>query len=300
MSPALTPLPALSTLRAFEAAARHQNYTRAAEELAMTQAAVSYQIRLLETRMGVPLFRRQGRGVVLTDAGARLADGVVDAFARLRAAVGAETAASGAVLSITALPTIGGTWLAPRLPGFQRAHPNLAVRLDCSIGVVDMRGGEFDIAIRTGRGDWPGTRSQRLMPSTFSVVCAPEVAQGRALNEPRQLLELPLFGRAAWWLDWFAAAGLHDAQLPASVKTDLGLQHSEVRAAIANRGAAIVSPVFFAEELRSGALVQPFDITVREQRDYWLVYPADRAEAAKIVAFRRWLLGSLQTVTVDP
>src|SRR5687767_5825115 len=138
------PLPPLAALRAFEAAARHQSYTRAAEELFMTQAAVSYQIKLLERQLGIALFRKSGRRVVLTDEGRRLGGVVIEAFGRMRDAVAAEVAWSEAVLAITALPTIASNWLAPRLGAFQIAHPELALRLDTSVGVADLSQGDFD------------------------------------------------------------------------------------------------------------------------------------------------------------
>ena len=285
------PLPPLSALRAFEAAARHQSYTRAAAELHMTQAAVSYQIKSLETRLGVALFRRQGRHVVLTDAGERLGAAAVDAFARLRRAVAAETTQAQEVLSITALPTIAGNWLAPRLGQFQIAHPNLAVRIDTSIALADIADGAFDVGLRVGTGPWPGLDAHRLMPSTYTAVCAPDTIAARRLKKPADLLKIPLYGRPVWWREWFRAAGVPDAAVATMVEMDLGVQSFEVKAALANAGAAIVSPAFFADDLASGRLVPPFDVEVREAASYWLVHASARANAPKIAAFRQWLLG---------
>ena len=287
---AIQPLPPLSALRAFEAAARHQSYTRAAQELFMTQAAISYQIKLLERQLGMSLFRRVGRNVALTETGARLSAAVIDAFAQMRAALAAERKQTHTVLSITALPTIAGNWLAPRLSTFQLAHPELAVRLDTTIAVVDLEEGGFDLALRFGAGRWPGLEAHFLMHSDFTVVCGPGLPASRRPKRAADLLKLPLYGRAAWWQQWFEAAGVDDPRLARVAKTDLGVQVFEVRAALQNGGAAVVTPAFFEEELRSGRLLQPFKTVVREQRSYWLVYPQRRAQSPKIAAFREWLL----------
>ena len=287
------PLPPLAALRAFEAAARHQSYTRAAAELFMTQAAVSYQIKSLEARLGTSLFRRQGRHVVLTETGQRLGAAVVDAFARLRQAVGAELAQTRDVLSITALPTIAGNWLAPRLGQFQIAHPNLAVRLDTSIALMDIADGAFDVGLRVGTGPWPGLDAHRLMQSVYTAVCAPETIAARRLKKPADLLRMPLYGRRVWWHEWFATAGVAASAVSKMVEMDLGVQSFEVRAAIANGGAAIISPAFFPDDLATGRLVRPFPIEVREAASYWLVHASARARLPKIAAFREWLLGLL-------
>ncbi|MDC8013257.1 LysR substrate-binding domain-containing protein [Tahibacter soli] len=286
-----TLLPPLSALRAFEAAARHQSYTRAADELHMTQAAVSYQIKALETRLGVALFRRQGRHVVLTDTGERLGAAVVDAFSRLRRAVGAEVAQAQEVLSITALPTIAGNWLAPRLGEFQIAHPSLAVRIDTSIVLADIADGAFDVGLRVGVGPWPGLTAHRLMQSTYTAVCAPETIAARRLKKPADLLRMPLYGRPVWWHEWFRTAGVPETAVSRMVEMDLGVQSFEVKAALANGGAAMISPAFFADDLASGRLVPPFAVEVREAASYWLVYASARAASPKIAAFRQWLLG---------
>ena len=286
-------LPPMSALRAFEAAARHQSYTRAADELHMTQAAVSYQIKSLEQRLGAPLFRRQGRHVVLTDMGQRIGTAVIDAFARMRQAIGAELAQAQEVLSITALPTIAGNWLAPKLGAFQIAHPNLAVRIDTSITLMNLNDGLFDVGLRVGTGPWAGHDAHRLMPSTYTVVCSPELAADPRLKKPADLLKLPCYGRPQWWRTWFARAGLPESAFSMMVEMDLGIQSFEVKAALANRGAAMVSPGFFADDIAAGRLVRPFDIEVIEDASHWLVYASSRARTPKIVAFREWLLAQL-------
>ncbi|WP_441330959.1 LysR substrate-binding domain-containing protein [Lysobacter sp. CA196] len=287
-------LPPLSAIRAFEAAARLQSFTRAAEELDMTQAAVSYQIKRLEQRLGLVLFQRLPRKVVLTRAGERLAPTVLDSFQALRSAFAQSQARSEAELAITSLPTIGANWLVPRLGGFQLAHPQLAVRLDTGVPLVDLGQGEFDVGIRNGRGEWPGLCAHFLLPGLYTPLCSPGLLESGALRTPADLLSLPRIGRERWWRSWLEAAGVGDADLSARPGVELGIEQYEVTAAIAGHGVAITSPLFFRSELASGRLVQPFELVLRDERDYWLAYPEVRRGSAKIRAFRDWLLAQAQ------
>lgn len=287
-------LPPFSAIRAFEAAARLQSFTRAAEELDMTQAAVSYQIKRLEQRLGLVLFQRLPRKVVLTRAGERLAPAVLDSFQALRSAFAQSQARSEAELAITSLPTIGANWLVPRLGGFQLAHPQLAVRLDTGVPLVDLAQGEFDVGIRNGRGEWPGLCAHFLLPGLYTPLCRPDLIESGALRTPADLLSLPRIGRERWWRSWLAAAGVGDAHLSARPGVELGIEQYEVTAAIAGHGVAITSPLFFRSELASGRLVQPFEPVLRDERDYWLAYPEVRRGSAKIRAFRDWLLAQAQ------
>src|SRR5215510_9458698 len=168
-------LPPLSAIRAFEAAARHESFTKAAEELGMTQAAVSYQVKLLEDRLGMPLFLRQPRRVMLSEAGKRLAPAVAEAFQRLNAAYASLRETDGNVLSVSAVNTFCTNWLVPRLGTFQVAHPNIAVRLEASSRLVDFAQDEFDVAIRSGKGEWPGLKAHFLFPVDLTAVCSPDL-----------------------------------------------------------------------------------------------------------------------------
>jgi len=282
------PLPPLSAVRAFEAAARLGSFTRAAGELHMTQAAVSYQIKQLEQRLGLKLFQRQPRQVVLTSAGQRLAPAVLDAFQRLNSAFAQTIERAEAELAITALPTIAVTWLVPRLGAFQLAHPRLAVRLDTGVPLVDLDQGEFDVGIRIGAGKWPGIQADFLLPSLFTPLCSPTLRE--RLRTPADLLALPRFGRERWWREWFAAAGLPHADLATKPGIELDIEQHAVASAIAGHGVAISSPLFFEPELAAGRLLQPFDLVVRDARDYWLACPAAHGNSGKIRAFRDWLL----------
>lgn len=285
MSKVLPPLPAI---RAFEAAARLGSFTRAADELHMTQAAVSYQIKQLEQRLGLGLFHRQPRQVVLTPAGHRLAPAVLDAFKQLRTAFAQAIERVETELAITALPTIASAWLVPRLGAFQLAHPRLAVRLDTTVELVDLNRGEFDVGIRIGAGEWPGLHADFLMPSLFTPLCSPALRD--RLRTPADMLALPRFGRERWWRAWFAAAGLADADLTAKPGVELDVEQHAVTAAIAGHGVALSSPLFFEQDIAAGRLLQPFELVVRDQRDYWLTYPTTLRTSEKIRAFRAWLL----------
>lgn len=254
----------------------------------MTQAAVSYQIKQLEQRLGFALFQRQPRQVVLTPSGQRLAPAVLDAFKQLHTAFAQTLEREESELAITSLPTIAATWLVPRLGFFQLAHPRLAVRLDTAVPLVDLNQGEFDVGIRIGAGDWPDLQADFLMPSLFAPLCSPALRE--RLRTPADLAALPRFGRERWWRAWFDAAGLPDIDLSAKPGVELEVEQHAVTAAIAGHGVAISSPLFFEHDIAAGRLWQPFDIVVRDHRDYWLAYPAARRTSNKIQAFRTWLL----------
>lgn len=286
-----TGLPPLSAVRAFEAAARHGSFTRAAAELGMTQAAVSYQIKLLEERLGLPLFLRQARRVVLTETGERLAVSVTDAFDGLRGAFAAVTETAEGVLSIQALPTLAANWLAPRLGLFQCANPSLAIRLVPRAIQRETEADDCDVVIMRGSGQWPGLEAHWLMTNEYSPLCGPGLFRhlGRA-PEPSDLLAVPRFGCPKSWGNWFAAAGTPSAGLANEPRIDLVVQQYEVTAALAGNGAVMAQPAFFRRELNQGVLVQPFDVMLRDGQDYWLAYPTRRRNSRKIRLFRDWLL----------
>jgi LysR family glycine cleavage system transcriptional activator len=291
MDHAMPKLPPMSAIRAFEAAARHQSFTRAAEELGMSQAAVSYQIRVLEERLGAALFVRLPRHVELTPLGERLAPGVTAAFEKLRATFASTAKVVDHVISLSVLPTIATHWLVPRLGGFQMAHPQYAVQLDASHDVVDFRRDGFDIGIRSGRGVWPDLEAHVLIPSHFTPLCSPSLLNGRDVTGPGDLLELPLISpHDPWWERWFMESGVGAVDLSDRPDNSLGTQHFEGLAAAAGQGVALLNPFFFAAELAAGRLVQLFDRVLKGERDYWLVYPKTMRRSLKIRAFRDWAL----------
>jgi LysR family glycine cleavage system transcriptional activator len=287
-------LPPMSAVRVFEAAARHQSFTRAAEELGMTQAAVSYQIKVLEDRVGAPLFTRQPRQVTLTAKGRQLAPTVTEAFEMLRGAFAGLEDAVQSVLSITTLSTFASNWLVPRLGRFRQLYPNIAVQIAVSTDVVEFGQSEFDMGIRSGTGDWPGLEAYALFPNHFMPVCSPELLKGVELHEPLDILKLPLISPGdPWWHDWFAAAGVKNVDLSRRPDNSLGVQQFEGMAAIAGQGVALINPFFFPDDLASGRLVKPFDLMAVTDRSYWLVYPKARRRSAKIEAFRDWVLSEV-------
>ncbi len=287
-------LPPLSAVRVFEAAARHQNFTQAAGELGMTQAAVSYQIRILEERLGAPLFARVKGRVHLTEAGRRVAPLVGKAFETLEDAFSGLVAEDQAVLSLSAAQTMATTWLAPRLGSFQVRHPDLAVRLSTDNRLVDFSTGEFHAAIRVGRGDWPGLRSHFLFRMYFSPICSAEFAAEQNFTRPEQLLDVPrLSPRDEWWRDWLHDMGVEDPGCDKDPGLVLDNQVMEANAAFSGAGIAMMTPMFWRDELRAGRLVQPFDHAHITNRSHWLVYPESRRNQPKIAAFRDWMLAEV-------
>ncbi|RPE79707.1 LysR substrate-binding domain-containing protein [Vulcaniibacterium tengchongense] len=283
-------LPPLSGLRAFEAAARLGSFARAAAELNMTPAAVSYQIKQLEARLGVVLFRRLARRVELTTSGDALAPAILGAFATMRSAIAQTVERTQDELSITTLPTVGAAWLAPKLGRFRARMPALRVRLDMSVPTADLGALDFDVAVRSGRGDWPGLQSHLLVPNLFTPVCSPDLLAeaGRCLRGDGPML--PLLGRPNWWRLWFGALGRRDVDVDGAIGALFGLEHLDAAAAMAGHGIAIVSPVFFQRELLAGRLVMPVGLVAADGRGYWLAYPRTQATSKKVRAFRQWIV----------
>jgi LysR family transcriptional regulator, glycine cleavage system transcriptional activator len=288
---AMVRLPPLSAVRVFEAAARRENFTQAAAELGMTQAAVSYQIRLLEERLGVPLFARVKGRVTLTDAGRRIAPLVASAFETLDDAFSGLVADDQALLSVSTAQTFASTWLAPRLGAFQVGHPDLAVRLSGDNRMVDFSTGEFHAAIRIGRGGWPGLKCHFLFRLHFSPICSAEFAARHRLERPEQLRDVPRLSPGDdWWTIWLAEAGVEAGGAASDPGLVLDNQVMEANAAFAGAGIAMMTPMFWRGELASGRLVQPFPRIHVTDRSHWLVYPEGRRSQPKIAAFRDWLL----------
>jgi LysR family glycine cleavage system transcriptional activator len=278
----------LASIRVFEAAARLKSFTRAAEELGMTQAAVSWQIKALEGRLGQSLFRRLPREVQPTEGGERLSRAATEAMTLLRRAVSDLTEADEHILSITTLATLATQWLAPRLGAFQVANPGLAVRLDTSPGLLDLSRENFDVGIRSGHGEWPGLESQLLMPSVFTPLCTPTMAEKLKLAEPADLLDAPRIGQEKEWAAWFAEAGVA-SPTRAAARLTADYQVLEVASALGDQGVALASPILFAREIRNGLLVRPFRESVSFHSGYYLVWPEGRRRSPKIARFRDWL-----------
>ena len=294
--PEASDLPPLAALRVFEAAARLMSFTKAAEELGMTQAAVSYQIKVLEDRVGAPLFLRRPRQVELTEVGARFSPTVTDAFERLRDAYKDARGESRSVLALSSVATFASNWLAPRLGLFQLQHPHIAVRLDTEGRNRDFTREQVDVGIRGGNGQWPGLAAHKLMPITFAPMLSPKlIERAGPLNEPADLLRLPIIDASdPWWPIWLKGVGVSADSLAQLPSNNLESQAIAASAALAGNAVAMLTPAFFGDALRSGALVQPFAHLGSDGQNYWLVHAETRRNVAKIKAFREWLLDQFE------
>lgn len=283
----------LNALRVFETAARLGSFTRAGEELGMTQTAVSYQIKLLEENIGEPLFLRRPRQIVLTEVGEQLAPKVSEAFSMLQDAMASVSDAPETMLLIHSTPTFASQWLARHLGSFQLRHPNVAVRLSTSDTLVDFSRVPSDIAIRYGHGTWPGLRAHLLMKVNFTPMLSPELAATiGGVYTPADLLKLRIIDAGdPWWVQWFEEAGVPDPGLQGRPRSRLGAQSFEASAAIAGQGVAVLTPEFYVDDLAAGRLLQPFDLLCNDGMNYWLAYPESRRHTPRIRAFKNWILG---------
>jgi LysR family glycine cleavage system transcriptional activator len=286
-------LPPLNALRAFEAAARQLSFTRAAAELNVTQNAISHQIRALEQRLGVRLFRRLPRGLLLTEEAQRYLPPIRDAFDQIALAterlVGAGT---GATLTVSVLPSFAAKWLVPRLGRFRAAHPDLDLRISAASQLVDFARDDVDVGIRMGRGAYPGLRVERLFGETLVPVCSPllQTAGAHPLRQPEDLRHHVLLhddDYAGWelWLGLAGVTGIDARRGP--LFTDSGMV---VQAAAEGQGVALARRQLAAGDLAAGRLIQPFDVTIPHDLAYYLVCPEATASQPKIAAFRGWLL----------
>ncbi|HEY0681324.1 MAG TPA: LysR substrate-binding domain-containing protein [Steroidobacter sp.] len=282
--------PSLASIRAFEAAARHGSFAKAAQELDTTAASVSYHVRQLEKQIGVSLFLRHPHKVELTEPGVLIANEAMNAFAALRASFIKAADLDQSRLSITTLPTIGTSWLTPRLGRFRARHPDIQFELDLSAEAQDLTAGRFDAAIRNGHGRWPGLRATRLFPSIFMPLCTPAMKSVAAkLADPRRAMEVPLLGRADWWLLWYRALGFEEVPALASIRTTLVAEYLDITQALAGHGVAIGSPILFKNEIDAGRLVPAHELVATDGRAFWFTVPVVRQGSRKIIQFRDWI-----------
>jgi LysR family transcriptional regulator of beta-lactamase len=287
----------LNALRAFEASARHLSFTRAALELHVTQNAVSAQVKNLEARLGVALFRRLPRGVALTDEGLALLPMLTESFERMHALLEQfEGGLRREVLTVAVVGTFAIGWLLPRLSEFTRHFPAVDLRLLTNNNRVDLAGEGLDYAIRFGDGAWHGTDSVPLLEVPLSPVCSPAIA--RRLQAPGDLSRETLLRsyRADEWTRWFAAANVAAPLLRGPV-FDSSVTLAE--AAAQGVGVALLPAALFGEALRTERLVQPFDVGVTLGR-YWLTRLKSRPVSAPMRVFRDWLLRQLPGSGGDP
>ncbi|MBL0915052.1 MAG: LysR family transcriptional regulator, partial [Sphingopyxis sp.] len=286
----MSKLPPLAAIRAFEAAARLQNFSRAAEELGMTQAAVSYQVRQLEDRLGRALFvREKGRGR-FSETGQRLLPAVSNAFATMGDAFAALGSDEMDVLTINAATSFGGTWLSARIGSFQLQYPDLAVRMAMSNDLVDFDASNVDVAIRIGKGVWPGLRSDFLMRQYLAPIASPAFVEEHDIREPADLLRVQrLAPNDSWWADWFTLAGVETPPVPSRRGIELDSQLQEASAVQAGFGVAMMTPLYWQSDLASGRMVQPFDtLYVSVASAMWLVYREKPVWLRQSRAFPRW------------
>lgn len=297
-------LPPLNALRAFEAAARHHSFRTAAEELGVTPAAVGNQIRGLEARLGLPLFRRLNRSIELTPAGARLLPGLGEGFDRLAEAVATlGPAVEDRVLTVTVVPTLAARWLVPRLDGFRESKPEIVVRFDTAMHLVDLEREGVDLAIRfcagPGQGRGQELAGDRLFEEVVAPVCSPGLLEAgpplARLDDLHRHRLLHLEGEtedAAWpsWPGLLRSAGL--AAVDAGEGSTFSQSNTLIAAALAGQGLALVPLMCVLDSLAEGRLIRPFGGAHATTAGfaYYLLYPKARAEDRKIAAFRDWLL----------
>lgn len=294
------PIPGTGSLRVFEAAGRHLNFTRAAEELHVTPAAVSHQIKEFEEQLDIRLLERTSRSMRLTEAGELLHAAVTEALAGLGRAVGLmQRRRDSAALRVTASTSIAARWLVPRLDDFMQTMPGVDVRLDVSDRVREFGRDEIDVAIRFGNGNYPGHRADRLFDNTIFPVCSPALLKTKKpLLHPRDLLQHRLI-HVEWsapgvmwpnWRMWMLAAGVADYQETAGLRLDnsgLALQ-----AAIDGQGVALGDSSLVSDDLAAGRLVQPFAVTIKgpPQFAYYVISPVETQNDPLVRSFRDWIL----------
>lgn len=299
-------LPPLNGLRAFEAAARHLSFQKAAEELFVTPAAISHQVKGLEERLGAPLFVRLTRALKLTETGAAalpmIGDGLdllTQGWRRMRADE------DSGFLTVSISPTIAANWVVPRLPTFTDAHPDVRVRMDTTLGLADFTTDGVDIAIRFGPGDYPGLTADCLMNEEIIAVCSPKLVDGdRPIRKPEDLAHHTLL-HTDWvsaipqpdWRMWLTTTGVED-----TVDWRRGplfnVHAVALTAAIDGQGVALSTRFVVQDLLDDGKLVAPFDVTLHSSYNYWIVYPPANIRRAKVRAFRDWLLAEAEKMSL--
>jgi len=279
----------LNALRAFEAAARHLSFTRAADELCVTQTAISHQVKGLEQRLGIPLFRRSNRGLTLTDEGLGIAPTLFEAFGAIdRLFEQFDAGGLHEILTVSAVGTFAVGALFERLHAFRAAHPVVDLRILTNNNKVDVVAEGLDYAIRFGDGAWHGCEAELICEAPLSPLCTPELA--KQLHEPADLLRLPLLRsyRPQDWLTWFKSAGLDTVNLRGPLFDSSLIM---VQAAIRGEGVALAPYGMFRREIAAGQLARPFPIEAKVG-GYWLTWVKARPRTSAMQAFHKWLIGA--------
>ncbi|MBU6493201.1 transcriptional regulator GcvA [Pandoraea sp.] len=288
-------LPNLGALRAFEAAARQESFSRAAEELFVTHGAISHQIRALEEELGTPLFARHGKRISLTPAGRTYAACVRDALLDIARATQALRAGARHErrLVLSTMPSFAARWLTPRIGRFIELHPQLEVELRCSISLIDFTRDDVDVVIRLGNGTWPGLHAEKVLDEVFFPACSPGFNGGKLPVQPGDLRHCSLLRSVDEpWQPWFEAAGIHDIPEPRS-----GILYEDsammLQAAIDGQGVALVRRSLATNDLAAGRLVRLFDIDSAYAWDYYFACPPALLKTQRVSAFRDWFMDEI-------
>jgi len=284
-------LPPLTALRAFEAAARHLSFTKAAHELHVTQAAISHQVKSLELHLGVKLFRRMTRRLLLTDEAQALLQVVQTSFDNIAAATRRLTEVSKhGTLDVMLRPFFAARWLSHRLNRFWVEFPNVTLRLHHSTDISDLNRANVDLAVRWGRGDWPDVEIEALVTAKVAPVCGPGLLHGRRpLRSPADLRHHTLLHEDGFdlWQKWLAGVGARE--INASAGPIIDDTNVRIQAAMDGQGIALGPLGLLKDDLATGRLVAPFDYAL-DDLAYYIVYPRGALEQPKVLAFRNWLL----------
>jgi LysR family transcriptional regulator, glycine cleavage system transcriptional activator len=287
-------LPSLPALSAFEAAARTGSVTAAAQELNLTQSAVSRQIKLLEEQLEIVLFRRERQTIRLTAAGQAYVREIREGLRRIGAAsLNLRANPAGGTLNLAVLPTFGTKWLVPRLPGFIGVNPGVVINLFTRLSRFDFRAEAIDAAIHFGDNDWSSAESVLLRPEDVVPACTPELKRKYAFKQAEDLREAPLLHlttRPDLWAHWLSQ---HSATAQAVHGMLFDQLATVAAAAAAGLGVALLPIFLFEEELKCGRLVRALDLPMRMSAHYYLVWPSDRATYPPLIAFRQWLVETM-------
>lgn len=289
-------LPSLASLRALEALDRLGSASAVAEELSLTQSAVSRQLQTLEEQTGVALIQRSRKRLTLTQAARDYVAEVRPALHQIaQASMRLQVPQSGGALNLAILPAFGMRWLMPRLPDFARAHPEVTINMATRLQPFNFAGEPFDAAIHFGTGDWPGTDRLLLKHEQMLPVCAPGLMRGQTTGDPRALLSLPLLHiqtRPRAWQEWFTAKGVES---PGPVPGTIYDQFSAIiQAALHGLGVALLPDYLAEQDVATGRLVAPFGTAVEMRGAYYLVWPQDKARHPPLTLFRDWMATQAQ------
>jgi LysR family glycine cleavage system transcriptional activator len=298
----------LNALRAYEASARHLSFVKASEELSVTPAAVSHQVKKLEEYLGLPLFRRQSRGLLLTETGQLLLTELREVFLSLDKAMERviDSDSRGAI-NLSVAPSFAVLWLIPRLQKFYALHPDIDVRISTSLGLVDFQRDDYDAAIRLGSGKWFGLEAIKLFEETVTPMCSPRLLEGPdALKSPNDLSKHVLVHNhsmdydpdAPNWQTWLEAAGA--TGVDASRGTHFSLPDHGLQASIDGAGVVLGWRTLAAPDTEAGRVVAPFDLVLPLGSSFYLAYPEAHSPRPNIAAFREWLIQEVESTSVVP